>query len=189
MIATGAAAAAAAGATAPGAAAPVGAPDAAALLARIAADEPIESRFVEHKYLKLLDAPVVSSGTLRYDPPGRLEKRTEKPRVEAMILQDDRLILERDGRTRSIGVAQLPAIGALVGSLRDLLAGNRLALEQRFRLIAQGSDRAWQLVLLPSDPDLASLVSRILVEGSDARIGSIEVLQADGDRSSMRLTP
>ncbi len=168
-------------------AAAAGSLDPASLLARIAAARSVRVRFVEHKHLKLLDAPVVSSGTLRYDPPGRLEKRTESPHAETMVLQDDRLILERDGRTRSIGVDQLPAVGALVGGLRDVLAGDAGALGTRFRLVAQGTDAAWQLVLLPSDPELGALVSRILIEGGGARVARIEVLQADGDRSSMRL--
>ena len=42
-------------------------------------------------------------------------------------------------------------------------------------------------MLLPSDPDLAQLVTRIVVEGRAARIDTIEILQADGDRSLMSL--
>ena len=159
------------------------------ILTRIAAHAGHETRFVEQRYLRFLDGPVESSGLLRYQPPDRLERLTEKPRPESMILDGDTLSMTRDGRTRSLGVSQLPAVGALVGSIRDLLAGDRVAIERRYRTIAQGDDGNWQLVLLPSDTSLAELVTRIVVAGQADRMRTIEILQADGDRSLMTLQP
>ncbi len=170
---------------------PIEGPDNAAalerILATIAAQAAHEARFVEQRYLRFLDAPVASSGRLRYLPPQRLERLTEQPRPEAMILDGDTLSITRDGKTRSLAVSQLPAVGALVGSIRDLLAGDRAAIEGRYRAIAQGDARRWQLVLLPSDSGLAELVTRIVVAGEDDRMKTIEILQADGDRSLMTL--
>ena len=170
---------------------PIEGPDNAAaverILARIAAYAKHETRFVEQRYLRFLDEPVESSGRLRYLPPNRLERLTDKPKPEAMILDGDTLSMTRDGKTRSLGISQLPAVGALVGSIRDLLAGDRAAIQRRYRAIAQGDDGNWQLVLLPSDSGLAELVTRIVVAGQGERMATIEILQADGDRSLMTL--
>lgn len=159
------------------------------ILARIARRGAHETGFVEQRFLRFLDEPVESSGRLSYRPPDRLERITDKPRPESMVLDGDTLSMTRDGRTRSLSVSQLPAVGALVGSIRDLLAGNRAALEPRYRAIAQGDDANWQLVLLPSDAELATLVTRIVVAGQADRIATIEIQQADGDRSLMTLRP
>ena len=158
-------------------------------LARIARRGAHETGFVEQRFLRFLDAPVESSGRLSYRPPDRLERITDKPKAESMVLDGDTLSMTRDGKTRSLSVSQLPAVGALVGSIRDLLAGNRSALEKRYRAIAQGDDENWQLVLLPSDAELATLVTRIVVAGQADRIATIEIQQADGDRSLMTLRP
>lgn len=158
-------------------------------LARIARRGAHETGFVEQRFLRFLDAPVESSGRLSYRPPDRLERITDTPKAESMVLDGDTLSMTRDGKTRSLSVSQLPAVGALVGSIRDLLAGNRSALEKRYRAIAQGDDENWQLVLLPSDAELATLVTRIVVAGQADRIATIEIQQADGDRSLMTLRP
>lgn len=157
------------------------------ILSRLATGGARESRFTEQKFLKVLDAPLRSSGRLVYKPPGRLERITEKPKPETLVLDGETMSMTRDGRTRSIAMSQLPAVGALVGSLRDVLAGDGGALQRRFKPIAQGVDAGWQLVLLPSDAELAQLVTRIVVAGREARIDTIEVLQADGDRSLLTL--
>ena len=163
--------------------------DVGKILARIARRGAHETRFVEQRYLRFLDEPVESSGRLSYQPPGRLERTTDKPKPEVMVLDGNTLSMTRDGRTRSLSVSQLPAVGALVGSIRDLLAGDRAAIEKRYRVIAQGSDANWQLVLLPSDNELAALVTRIIVAGQAERMTTIEIQQADGDRSLMTLQP
>ena len=51
--------------------------------------------FVEKKFIAILDQPLESSGELRYVPPDRLEKRTLKPRPESLVLEGDRLVIER----------------------------------------------------------------------------------------------
>ena len=59
--------------------APVGSLTLEQLLAAIGGKPSQEARFVEKKYLAVLDAPVESAGLLRYQAPGRLERITERP--------------------------------------------------------------------------------------------------------------
>ena len=158
------------------------------ILARIGGQSPREAAFTERKHIALLDAPVESSGLLRYVAPDRLERITQHPVKEAMRLDGDLLVLERDGRTRTAAAAQFPAVAALVGSLRDVLAGNAEALRRLFKVVVQGDAVRWQIDLLPSDSDMAKLVSRVTLRGGEDRLEEVETLQADGDRSVMTLT-
>ena len=50
--------------------------------------------FVEKKYIAMLDKPVESSGELFFSAPGRLEKRTLKPRPESMLLDGTTLTVD-----------------------------------------------------------------------------------------------
>lgn len=164
-----------------------GAPALSELLARITLRKATQTRFNERKFIKVLDEPVDSSGVLRYEPPGRLEKRTEKPLREAMLIDGNRLSLERDGRRRTMTTEQLPGVGSLVGGLRDTLAGDEKALAREFRIVVTGTWPRWQMSLLPSTVEGARLVSRIDVRGNERRITEVETLQTDGDRSLMTL--
>src|SRR5947207_3039459 len=57
------------------------------LMQGLAARAPGKARFVERKYIAILDKPVESSGELRYIPPDRLEKRTLAPKPELLVLE------------------------------------------------------------------------------------------------------
>jgi hypothetical protein len=159
----------------------------AELMKGLAARGPESVRFVEKKTLAILDQPVVSSGELRYIPPDRLEKRTLAPKPELLVLSGGTLTLERDKRKLTLQLRDYPQIAAVVDSLRGMLAGDRTALEKTYRLEAHGTRERWTLVMLPSDTKLAELVLRIDVTGSRDQVRSIEIRQADGDRSVMTI--
>jgi len=146
-------------------------------------------RFVERKYIAILDEPVVSRGTMRFTPPARLERHTTSPTEESMLLDGDRLVIRREGREMALQLHSHPEAAAFIDSIRGTLAGDRAALERRFLLSLAGDRQAWTLDLLPKDAKLAELVLRIHIEGHDGRIRSIEILQGDGDRSVMEIEP
>lgn len=176
-------------APAPGAAAAQSELTLESLLARIGGRKEQQARFVEKKYLALLDAPVESSGTLRYRAPDRLEKNTDRPVKESLMLDGDQLVIERNGRRRSLPAAQLPGVAALVGGLRDTLGGDAEALRRVFKVVLQGGASSWQIDLLPSDVTVAQLVTRVTLRGREDRLLEVETMQADRDRSVMTLAP
>lgn len=147
------------------------------------------AKFVEKKYIALLDRPVVSTGELTYSAPDRLEKRTLTPKPETLRLDKDLLSIEREKQKLSINLANQPEAFAFVDSLRGTLNGNRAALEKNYLLHLYGNPEKWVLTLLPSEQKIAALVQRITVSGSRDQIRSIEYLQADGDRSLLLIEP
>lgn len=147
------------------------------------------AKFVEKKYIALLDKPVIATGEMNYIAPDRLEKRTLTPKPELMILDKDTLTLEREKQKLTINLANQPEALAFVDSIRGTLSGNRAALEKNYLLHLAGTAEKWELTLLPSDQKIATLIQRITVSGSRNQILSIEYLQADGDRSVLAITP
>ena len=143
--------------------------------------------FSEKKYIALLDRPVESSGVLVYQPPARLEKRTLKPNVESLVLDRDVLVVERGKQKYTLQLQQYPEITAIVGSIRNTLAGDLEALERQYRVDLQGSPERWSLTLLPSDARIAAIVQRIQISGTGDELRQIDMLQADGDRSVMQI--
>ena len=147
------------------------------------------AKFVEKKYIALLDKPVIATGEMNYIAPDRLEKRTLTPKPELLILDKDTLTLEREKQKLTINLANQPEALAFAASIRGTLSGNRAALEKNYLLHLAGSAEKWELTLLPSDQKIATLIQRITVAGRKNQIVSIEYLQADGDRSVLLITP
>ena len=159
------------------------------LMAELARNPGGQAKFVEKRYLALLDKPVVATGEMFYNAPDRLEKRTYTPKAETMVLYKDTLSLERDRRKLQIQLGQRPEVAAFVESIRSTLQGNRATLEANYRLALTGSLDAWVLTLVPTEPRIATLLQRITVSGVRQQVLGIDYLQADGDRTEMRIEP
>lgn len=157
------------------------------LMQTLAQNKSGRATFVEKKYLALLDKPVESSGELYYTAPDRLEKRTLLPKQEALVLDQGRLLIEQGKRRYQLALADYPEIAAFVESIRGTLAGDRQALERVYRIELDGTSERWQLMLLPREAKMSAVVSRIRISGVRNDVQTIEIQQADGDRSVMSI--
>jgi outer membrane lipoprotein-sorting protein len=163
--------------------------DVASLMQQLAQHPSGKALFTETKTLAVLDQPVVSTGTMLYSPPDRLEKHTLKPVPESLVIRGNDLTVVRDGVTRQLRLPQYPEVLAFVEALRGTLVGSRTLLEQHYSLSLSGSQRDWRLVLTPLDDRMKRWVKQIQVKGSDKGVNMVETLQADGDKSVISITP
>lgn len=144
-------------------------------------------RFIETKYIAILERPVESSGELVFRAPDHLEKRTVTPKPETMILDGDMMTVERAGKKYVVPLQNYPEMAGFIESIRATLGGNRHALERYYRLGIEGRASRWTLTLTPADSRMASTVRRIRITGANDRLDTIEIEQADGDRSVMAI--
>lgn len=148
-----------------------------------------QARFVERKYLKILNAPLEVSGRLIYQAPGKLEKRTLGPKPEILLVDGDRLTIESgsDKKRRMLKLQDYPVLWAFVESIRSTLGGDIAALERFYRVELEGTHPRWRLYLVPRDADMRAVISMISIGGSRDRVDRIEVQETRGDRSVMTI--
>ena len=161
----------------------------AQLFEQLAKQKPGRTAYVERKYLSLLDKPVESRGELTFVPPDRLEKRTVSPRPERVVVDRERITLERAGKTYTMGLHDNPAVAVLVESIRATLAGDLNALTRTYSAAVSGDEARWKLTLRPLDPAISTLVERVEIGGGGGMVKTVEIFQVDGDRSVMTLQP
>jgi outer membrane lipoprotein-sorting protein len=159
------------------------------LMQSLAATRSGHASFVEIKSIAILEKPVESSGELFYSAPDRLEKRTLKPKLESMVLDKDKLIVEQRGKKRVLALHNYPEVAAFIDSIRGTLAGDRKALERNYQLTIEGDQQNWNLTLLPIEDKMKKIVAKISIAGSGNVLQTINILQADGDSSQMTITP
>ena len=157
------------------------------LMDSLAQNNSARAAFVEKKYIAILDKPVESSGELVYTAPDGLEKRTLKPRPEAMVVKGGELFVERGRQKHRLQLQAYPELAAFIDSIRGTLAGDRKALERHYRLSLEGPVERWTLQLLPLDEKMQAVIGRIRVTGARDQVNSIEIEQADGDSSLMTI--
>jgi outer membrane lipoprotein-sorting protein len=148
-----------------------------------------KATFHETKHIAILERPVESTGELLFTPPDRLEKRSTGLNAERMVVDRETLSIERGGRKQTLALRDHPQVAVFIESIRGTLAGDRNSLEKTYNLALDGDAQRWRLVLTPRDAQLARIVSRIVIAGTQAQVRRIEIEQADGDRSVMVVTP
>ena len=159
------------------------------LMSRLAQRKHGHVTFVEEHFFKMLDRPLESSGELLYEAPDHLEKRTLKPKPETLILDHGVLTARRGRRTYVLELREYPQVVPLVDSIRAALAGDLPSLQQMFKVKFEGTLQRWALQLTPADATIARSVQQIRIEGAQDQIQSVEIQQADGDRSVLTIGP
>ncbi len=146
------------------------------------------ARFVEKKYLAVLDRPLEQRGELSYAP-GRLEKLTLSPKRERMLIVGDTLIMEFADRPRprKLRLQDHPALWGFVESLRATLTGDLATLQRFYAARLEGPREGWTLTLQPRVQAMRAVVEVIRIDGSGGRIERVEVVEALGDRSVMQV--
>lgn len=165
----------------------------AELFAARAAEPAQQARFIEYRTLGELDLPLESRGALQFEPPATLRKTTTEPIEEILELTGDSLSVTINGTRRSLPLDAVPAAASLAIALRGLLAGNLSEVEKHFEVDFTPADAAgtgsWQLKMVPSGSNVATVLKSILVSGRRELIEQIDILQGNGDRSMMRIFP
>jgi outer membrane lipoprotein-sorting protein len=162
--------------------------DLQALMAAMAQVPSSQTRFVETRHLAMLMQPIELKGSLRYERPNRLTKQIESPFNEQLSIDGEAVTLvNRKGEKRVVSLREQPALGALVESVRATLAGDRAKLERHYKVAFSGPRESWTLRLAPREAKVRAYVDTITLTGAGARVEGIEVLEAGGDRSVMRI--
>ena len=159
------------------------------LMAQLAASKGGDARFTEQRFVRGVEGPLESRGTLSFSPPDKLVRRTESPREESMVVDGNTLTLSRGGRTRTMALDSMPEVRGMVDAMRGTLNGDGRILKQQFRSTLSGTEASWALQLQPVDDRLAAQVRSMRLTGRGGDVLGIEMELIGGDRSVMRITP
>ena len=146
--------------------------------------------FQEEKQLGALTETLRSTGHMLYRRPGHLEKITDWPQPERLVVDGGRLILTTGNEPpRVVDLAGQPELRAMVDAMRGPLAGDLAALQRAFAVHVSGTRSDWRLELTPTDPRAKRVLRQVEVAGQGADPTGIHVVQANGDEQRLRIVP
>ena len=156
--------------------------DPAAIVASLARPVPSATAFVELHESALLKKPLQLSGEYRRPDSDSLVREVSKPYHELTLIRGDQATLQRDGKPdRHFQLSRAPELAGLQASFNALLSGDAQALQQHYRLHAEGQASAWVLVLQPLDPAMAKRVSELRLHGGADALRCIETVPTRGE--------
>jgi hypothetical protein len=153
------------------------------LLARMATTRGVVASFHERKEIALLAAPLESTGTLYFAPPGRFSRVTRTPAATRLVLDGPRMRFEDATGANAIDLSANPVARQFAENMVAMWSGDRARLEKLYRLAFHAEEARWELVLVPRAPTLARFVQQIALRGDGAEMRELELREADGDRT------
>ena len=162
------------------------------IMAQLRTVHHVDARYVEHRYLHVLNKPLETRGSLVFAAPAHLEKVTDATAdaaAERLTIDGDKLTIDRGTAASPIVLSlhEHPEIGVLVESIRATLSGDGGALRRIFDVTASGTIGHWQLVLQPRDPAQQAVLQWMRVSGYAERITAIDTANGEGDRTDMAI--
>ena len=164
--------------------------DARTLLAMLASVEGLEARFVEHKKLALLRAPLRSEGRIYFMRPGHLARIVETPSASSVRIGPSSLDVKDASGEQRFDLRSRPDIKMFVESFVHVVAGNYDALASTYALSFRAptdADGDWLLTLTPRRKPLSELVARLEISGRGFAVDTVRVIETRGDSTEITL--
>jgi len=160
--------------------------DADTLLKSLAKPAPAVTPFVEVRYSKLLEQPIVVKGQLEYHADGTLVRAVKDPFQERTEIKGETVTIARVGKSqRTFSLKRAPELRSMLGGFSAVLGGGRADLEKDFNLDVSGETAGWKLALTPKSQLVGKYVRDIVIEGAKSDPRCIIVTQPDEGASVM----
>lgn len=157
-----------------------------ALMQRMSATTGVRAAFREEKSLALLEAPLVSEGTLYFVPPDRMARITTRPGASTLVIDGGRLSYRDEAGASDVDLSGNRAARALVENFVVLFAGDLAALRERYDLRFEAEGTRWRIQLAPRAAPLTSFIASVELRGVGPALAEMSVREADGDLTVTR---
>lgn len=161
--------------------------DLVTILAGTAVQPPAEIGFSEERHNPMFKEPMVLAGRLEYLGAGVLRKVVEIPFEEDILVEDNRVVVTRDGKTRRLSLNRSRALKTILGAIEAVLAGDQATLEASFECSVTGAADGWSLQMTPSARGVAKRLSTIEVTGNEHAVTSIRINLPNDEWHLMRI--
>ena len=159
-----------------------------ALMTGMAQTTGVWARFVEHKEIALLSEPIETRGTLVFVPPDRLRRSTAEPSRSELVIAGERFAFHDEAGSDAVDLSSNPLARQFVENFIVLFSGDLAKLRERYEPEFTSAGADWSLALRPRSRPLSDLIERITLVGTGPRLGSMVMLEKDGDRTTTRFS-
>jgi len=153
------------------------------LMHRLATTSGVRAEFHEVKQIALLERPLESVGTLYFVPPRRVAHYTSKPLRSAFVVDGSRLSFRDETGGESVDLSANPIARTVVEHFVVLFNGDLEALRVRYGVAFEAQGPRWKLELVPRDSNVTAVVARVELQGHEAALDQMVLLEAGGDRT------
>lgn len=147
-----------------------------------------QASFTEIKSAFYLEKPILSSGTLIFDAPDKLVKKTISPkRVTQTISGNELEITRANGQVQRLSLFDHPVLLTILVSLRSILSGDIDFINSHYKQSLRNSAAGWELKLEPKNKEVRKHIRLIEVSGKKNQISKFRIIESNGDYTETRI--
>jgi len=148
-----------------------------------------QANFQETHFSTLLTEPLITSGTLTFSPPSKIEKHVMAPFEEIYVVEGNRVYFDNPIKeiSKTFSLDEYPSLQGFLIGLQAPLTGDFETLQRFFNLSLEGTKSQWTLKLEPLDNSFTEFLNSLSFTGRHNHITSIEIRESDGDYSLMTI--
>ncbi len=157
-------------------------------LAKISATpDQLKGTFSQEKYIKALDAELISTGVFSYQRGKSIRWEILKPIQNELVMTPATITSKQgDGKLWQIDVESTPESAALGQIFFSLVTADWDILSNHFEVTGEIDGQQWHAVLLPMDLVVKQIFNRIDLKGG-ILLREIILHEIGGDRTTIRL--
>ena len=155
--------------------------------AELSAAKVLTGNFVQRRYLRGLDRPLISNGDFLLAREQGILWRTTSPFASQIVLSASGMTVRDGERATHLSSAERPALRAALEMLSALFALDIARLADSFELYGDEQADHWQVGLKPRDGGLAQVFEQAVISGART-VERIELSTAGGDRAEIELS-
>lgn len=150
-------------------------------------EETIRYNFTQEKIITLLSRPLISTGFILHDKTHGMYMEYRDPVWTAYLITDNDIFekLQENGSYRKLNLARRVGLSKI---LESVVTADIQYLRDYFSLVFSRQSHEWTLKLKPRSSSSSSTLNIIILKG-DSYLRSLELVEHNGDRTFLRLTP
>jgi outer membrane lipoprotein-sorting protein len=150
----------------------------------------LESSFIQFKYLSVLTEPSRSNGHFCFKNPGMVRWEYTEPFKYLVIVNNDRLFMKDDNKTKSYEMTSSKAFVAMSSGLGKLLHGDIFENKTDFACKYYENEVNYKLVLVPKAKELKKIFSSILLffDKKQFSVSKVVMIELSGDKTEIEFT-
>ena len=158
------------------------------LFAVLASSPGLEARFTEVKKISLMKAPQRKNGTIHFAPPDLLVQRGSGASPSILIIDSEKLKVQRGERRKTIDLKAQPGIEAVTRSMSAIFRGDLARLRASFDLEWSEGPSGWALKLRPRHGPMNRVIQLIELKGEEEEVHQLRVVELSGDETKTSYT-
>jgi Outer membrane lipoprotein carrier protein LolA-like len=155
--------------------------------AELSAAKVLTGKFVQRRYLRGLDRPLISSGDFMMAREQGILWRTATPFASEFVLTTSGMTVRDGASATHLSSAERPALRAALEMFFALFALDVARLGDSFELYGAEQGEHWQVGLRPRQGGLAQVFEQAVISGART-VERIELSSAGGDRTEIELS-